>query len=362
MVRRAMARYAYEPDYAVQPGATLLETIEVQGIAQKELAQRTGFTEKHISQIIRGKAPISPGAAIRFERVTGVPAHLWNALEAKYQERLARQEANERLEADLEWLECIPVKELMKREAIVESKDRIAVLDSVLHFFGVASVEAWRTGWDTPEFAFRKSTAHASQTGALAAWLRQGEIEAASRACQPYDPKRFRANLDVIRSLTVTDPQVFVPQMIASCAEAGVALALVPEIKGAPVSGAAKWLTSTKGMICMNLRGKANDRFWFTFFHEAGHLLNDSKREVFVDVNYLDDPHERTANEFACHLLIPARYDTTLSALRSEAEVVKFAARIGIHPGIVVGRLQREEIVPYSHLNKLKAKLEWSHK
>ena len=94
MVRRATARYAYEPDYAVPPGATLLETIEVQGIAQKELAQRTGFTEKHISQIIQGKVPISPDAAIRFERVTGVPAHLWNALEAKYQERLARQESN----------------------------------------------------------------------------------------------------------------------------------------------------------------------------------------------------------------------------------------------------------------------------
>ncbi len=91
MARRATTKYTYEPDYAVPPGATLLETIEVRGISQKELAQRTGFTEKHISQIITGKMPISPGAAIRLERVTGVPAHLWNALEMKYRERLDRQ-------------------------------------------------------------------------------------------------------------------------------------------------------------------------------------------------------------------------------------------------------------------------------
>ena len=91
-------RDAYEPDYAVHPGATLLETIEVQGITRMELARRTALTEDHISQIIKGEMSISSDAAIRFERVTGVPAHLWNALEAKYQERLLQSSRYNRRE------------------------------------------------------------------------------------------------------------------------------------------------------------------------------------------------------------------------------------------------------------------------
>ena len=352
-------RYPYEPDYAVQPGRTLLETIETLGIDQKELARRTDFTEKHINQVIRGKVPVSAEAAIRFERVTGVPARIWNNLEAQYQEQKARLAAKEQLKTDLGWLKGVPVKELVKRGALPDLKDPIEVLTSVLEFFRVASVEAWRAGWQEPAFAFRRSTAVTQQSGAIAAWLRLGEIEAAKVDCQPYDAKRFREGLAEIRTLTTRDPRDFAPRMIELCAEAGVALVFVPEMKGAPVNGAAKWLTPRKAMICLNLRGKWNDRFWFTFFHEAGHILNDSKRQVFVDIEYTDDPNERAANQFAAELLIPARHACELRGLKSRVSVVRFAGRIGVHSGIVVGRLQNDKVLPYSHLNALKVKFQW---
>jgi len=353
-------RFAFDPDYAVSPGATLLESIAALGMDQKELSQRTGFTEKHISQIIQGKASISPDAAIRFERVTGVPAHFWSALETKYREHLARLDSRRELEAGLDWLKSIPVKELVKRGAIPEIEEPVSILENVLQMFGVASVSAWNTGWSKPEFAFRKSSHHPQKDGALATWLRLGEIDAAQRECRPFEAKIFRANLERIRPLTSLDPAKFIPRMIDLCAQGGVALSLIPEIKGAPVSGAAKWLSSTKGLICLNLRGKFNDRFWFTFFHEAGHILNDSKREVFVDVDYRDDPKEVAANQFACHLLIPPRFERELPGLKSRAAVLEFAQRIGVHPGVVVGRLQRDGILPYSHLNALKVKFAWA--
>lgn len=138
-----------------------------------------------------------------------------------------------------------------------------------------------------------------------------------------------------------------------------MALALVPEIKGAPVNGAAKWLTADKAMIGLNLRGKSNDRFWFTFFHEAGHILNDSKKETYIDVDYEDDPREQSANQFAADILISPECTSQLPELHSYRAVMRFARSIGIAPGIVVGRLQREGIVPYSHLNRLKVRLEW---
>ena len=137
-------------------------------------------------------------------------------------------------------------------------------------------------------------------------------------------------------------------------------MALVPEIKGAPVSGAAKWLTPEKALIGLNLRGKCNDRFWFTFFHEAGHILNDSKKETFIDVEYEDDPREKGANQFAATTLIPAHFDQELPRLTIYTAVEAFARKIGIAPGIVVGRLQREGIIDYSQFNGLKQRLQWA--
>jgi HTH-type transcriptional regulator / antitoxin HigA len=353
-------RYSYEPDYAVVPGETLQETIGALGIDQRELAARSGLSAKTINQIIKGLAPISHDTSIRLERVTGVPARMWNNLESNYREQLARLHEQERLQKHLEWLETIPVKELAKRGVIETRPNKAELLEAVLAFFGVASVEAWQEGWSAPQFAFRKSIAFEGKVGAMATWLRLGELEAQKIDCQPFDKGQFRNALDDIRTLTVHGSDVFVPQMHSLCASAGVAVALVPEIKGAPVSGAAKWLTPSKAMICLNLRGKRNDRFWFTFFHEAGHILNDSKKETYIDVGYQDDPRERQANHFAATILVPASFDRELPGLTTYAAVEAFASRIGIAPGIVVGRLQRQGIIEYSQFNGLKQRLEWA--
>lgn len=358
--KETATRYSYEPDYAVPPGQTLQDTIDALGIDQRELAARAGLSPKHVNQVIKGIAPITHDTAIRLERVTGVPARMWNNLEANYREQLARLAEKDRLQQDLAWLKSIPTNELISRGAIEPSNDKVRLLEAVLAFFGVATVEAWKEGWLMPQFAFRKSLAFEGKVGAMATWLRLGEIEAQNVECGSFDRAAFRKALDKIRTLTLDGPETFVPRMRKLCASKGVAVALVPEIKGAPVSGAAKWLTPIKAMICLNLRGKSNDRFWFTFFHEAGHILNDSKKETFIDVEYQDDPREHQANQFAASLLIPPRYNQILAELTAYRAVQAFAQQIGIAPGIVVGRLQREEIIGYHQFNGLKQRLRWA--
>lgn len=358
--RDSATRYPYEPDYAVPPGRTLQETIEAIGIDQRELAVRAELSAKHVNQIIKGVAPITHETAIRLERVTGVSARMWNSLESNYREQLARIAERDRLQRELAWLKTIPTKELTARGAIKPTTDKAELIAVVLSFFGVATVAAWNDGWSMPQFAFRKSLAFKGSAGAMATWLRLGEIEAQKAECASFDKGAFRGALDRIRTLTVNGPEPFVPSMIELCAASGVALVLVPEIKGAPVSGAAKWLTPTKAMICLNLRGKSNDRFWFTFFHEAGHILNDSKKETFIDVDYHDDPREHQANQFAASLLIPPSHNQELHGLKSYSAVEAFARRIGIAPGIVVGRLQREGVIGYHQFNGLKQRLLWA--
>jgi Zn-dependent peptidase ImmA (M78 family) len=285
---------------------------------------------------------------------------MWNNLETGYQEQKARLAERQRLKDDLAWLKKIPTKELICRGAIQEATDKVSLLEMVLGFFGVASVNAWKAGWSKPQFAFRKSAAFKGSDGAMATWLRLSELEAQKIECRPFDRASFRAALDEIRKLTVQVPETFVPRMVELCAACGVAVVFVPEIKGAPVSGAAKWLTPCKALICLNLRGTSNDRFWFAFFHEAGHILSDSKKETYLDVDHTDDPREHNANYFAATLLIPESYDAELQDLVDFRSVKKFAERIGVASGIVVGRLQHEGIIDYHQFNGLKQRLSWA--
>lgn len=361
MVAPSTTRYAYEPDYAVPPGQTLLETIASLGMDQKELATRMSLSEKHVSQIVNGIAPISYQTADKLELVTGVPARVWNNLEMKYRERLAKLEAAKRLESDLDWLKRVPTKELIARGAIPAQDNVVALLRAVLAFFGVSSVQAWEDLWLKPATAFRRSQCFEMKPEVTAAWLRLGELDAHKIACKPYEKAKFRSALDEIRKLTAADPCEFQPKMVALCAEAGVALVFIPEMKGCPASGAARWLTSEKALIQLSLRHKTDDHLWFSFFHEAGHVLNDAKKDVFIDDGSpVDDEREKRADAFAADLLIPPNKAAGMQMLRTPAGVVQFAKSIGIAPGIVVGRLQHERIIRFSYMNQLKRRLQWN--
>lgn len=333
--------YAFNPDYAVAPGATLEETLTAIGMSQKELAARTGLTEQTITRIINGKQPITAETANKLELVTGVPASMWNNLEAQYREQLAKIEEREQFEKDRDWLKTIPIRELIKRKVIPSTKDETTLVRQALAFYGVSSVATYQELIQRHGVAARRSQKFTSDPAALAAWLRLGELEAAKIACQPYSKEKFTEAIKAIRALTTATPDQFLPQMVKLCADAGVALVLVPEMPKAPWYGASKWLTPDKAMILLNLRGKREDQFWFSFFHEAGHILHDSKKELFTNDGSSDDPCEQRANDFAATQLIPRRYCERVRALRSKEDVLALAGELGIAPGIVVGQFQR---------------------
>jgi len=94
----------FTPDYAIPPGETLSETLEELGLTQKELALRMGRPEKTISGIISGNTRITQETALELEKVTGVPASLWNNLEAQYRETLARLHQQQERQAQVDWL------------------------------------------------------------------------------------------------------------------------------------------------------------------------------------------------------------------------------------------------------------------
>jgi len=356
---RRTGRYAYRPDYAVPPGNTLQETIDALGMDQKELALRTGLNKKTINQIIKGIHPLTPETALRLERSTGVPAVMWNNLESNYRDQLARLLDEETLAEHMDWLKSVPLKELTTRGLIQPCKEKLEQLRQVLKFYGVANVEAWHQYWEQPTFAFRKSPSFEGKTAAIAAWLRACELAATDIETEPFSKKDFRTSLKKARQLTTQEPSEYISALKDLCSDSGVALVLLKEIRGAPISGAAKWLHKDKAMIALTLRGKRNDRFWFSFFHEAGHIVNDGKKETFVDSDENKGRQEERADRFAADFLIPRRHLKELETLEDEEEVNEFAYSIGVHPGIVVGRLQNDGLLDWSEGNDLKQTLDW---
>jgi HTH-type transcriptional regulator/antitoxin HigA len=355
-------RSAFEPDYAVPPGETLRETLDFIGMSQAELARRADLSTKHVNQIIQGEAPITPETSLAFERVTEVPARMWNSLEANYQSQRIRVAQRRRLEsADLAWLKRFPITELVRREAIAGSNDSHVLYDQVLRFFGVASRHAWGKLWAAPEVAFRQSAAFRADQFAVASWLRLGEIEATEIETTPFNRAAFRDALSTVRTLMTLGPARFFPAMVEACAQAGVALVLVQEVKGARASGATQWLSSTRALMQLSLRYRWEDHFWFSFFHEGAHVYLHGKRRAFVDgpggaagvpadAGVLEDE----ANRFAADFLIPRARAPELKELEGREAIVEFSESVGIPPGIVVGRMQREGMLPWNSLNDLR--------
>lgn len=354
----------YMPDYVSPPGETLLETIEALGMTQVELAERTGRPNKTISEIIKGKAAITPDTALQLEKVLGVPASFWTNRETQYRESLARQQEDARLQEQIEWLKTLPVSAMCKMGWIPCVKDKVQQLHEMLRFFGVASPEAWMGVWCSAQTDFRKSKAFESNPGAVAAWLRKGEIDAQAIQCQPYDPAAFAEALRSARALTVAPPEVFLPKLVDACAAAGVAVVFVPELPETRACGATRWLSSAKALIQLSLRYKTNDHLWFTFFHESGHIVKHGKRDIFIESKQTEGVKEAEADQFSADFLIPrAKYESFVAGGPiSEGRVREFAREVGIAPGIVVGRLQHDKKLPPSHLNNLKQRYVWVDK
>ena len=319
------------------------------------------MAEKTISQIVNGIAPISHETAGKLELVTGVPASFWNRRESSYREGLARREEKKKLAGETEWLKQIPVKVLIERGFVEGGQYRSNPVRSILAFFGVSSVEAWRNAWEKPVCVqFRGGEAQERRPGYVAAWLRMGEIQAEQIECKPFDAAAFRKVLSKAREMTLARDREWPKELRTLCAAAGVCFVMTKEIPTASVSGATRWLTKDKALLQLSLKYKKNDQFWFSFFHEAGHILLHGKRQVFVEFSNSDDTkEEREADRFARDILIPPTYTHHLPGLKFAKEIERFAAVIGIDPGIVVGRLQRDGILKRAFCNNLKRTYKW---
>lgn len=344
----------FRPDVVLPPGETILEELEARGMSQAELAQRTGRTVQNISKIVSGKSPVSAELSLRLERVLGISASTWSNLETLYRDHLARQQAEAELKSQLDWLDRFPYRDMIKKGLLPQLKKSPELLERLLHFFSIGSPAEWSHTWEQRyAVSFRKSPQGCEY--ALSAWLRAGQLQVEDMALSPYSPTRLEASLGQIRKLTTTNIKAGIKQLRQWALELGLALVFVPSLPNARVNGATYWLRGTP-VVQLSDRYKRDDIFWFTFFHEIGHILLHGKREVFIETGKSESDKEKEADQFAAETLVPPdelRRFAEQANVYSGRAVTDWAMRLEVSPSIALGQLQHRGYIPKSELNGL---------
>lgn len=356
-------------NFATAPGVTLKDSIDALGMTQAELADRTGLSRKTINQIITGKEPVTNHTALALEKVLRVPAYVWLNLETAYREHLARENEYKKFVEFADWARSFNYPRLIDHGLVAATRNANEKARHLLNYFGVASPCQWKTVYAGMELdlSFRKSASGKANNklADLSAWLRWGELLASQAVVPPFNHITFRSALDQVRSLTTNHPESFANDIREACRGAGVIYVLVPEMPGLGVSGVTRWFHG-KPIIQQSLLFKTNDQFWFTLFHESKHVLQARKKTIFLEgtaAHSDDEAREEDADTFARNLLIPPKpwKDFCHVGDFHVGTIKGFAASLKIHPGIVVGRLLREELLAYSDPQaKLRQQLRWA--
>lgn len=351
---------AYSPDYASPPGDTLRATLDEIGMSQKELADRMGRHPKTINEIIKGKAPITRDIAVQFEQVLGTPARFWLQRETDYQLAKSRIDEQARLVKESKYAQEFPYAEMAQLNWIPSTRKPLEKASNLLSFFQVSSLSNLRT-LDAP--LFRKSSKHSAKPEALLAWLQKGYLDAKDTEIAKYDAQSFKTVLHEVRELTADNNKDFAKQIKSMCADCGVAVVYVPHLRKTHVNGACRWFAKgKKALIQLSIRYKFADIFWFSFFHEAGHLLRHSKKSKFVDFKSDSKSAENVeADQFASDFLIPEGMleDFADRGMFVDSSIRSFADELGVSTGIVVGRLQHERHIRFNQFNHLRSRLKW---
>lgn len=351
------------------PGEVVVDYLEFHEWAQRDLARRTGLTPKTISEICNGKAPITAPTALALEKVLQRPAHFWLNLQRQFDEAEARHHELAKSAQWETWARKFPLKEMKKLRFLEAGRSEV---DTLLHFLGVSSPDSWNAVWSASDVAYRQTRKFTTSVEAISAWVRETELVAADLQTADFNEDLLRSSIESLRRLTRTKADTIMEPIQNICAAAGVAVVWVPELPNCGISGCARWLSDKKALVALTLRYKFDDQMWFTFFHELGHILLHRKKRSFVLDNAAADlsdqvidpemqKYEGEANRFAADVLIPpaALGEFIRKRTFTNEDIHDFAEAVGIAPGIVVGRLQREHLLARHQGNALKQKLNW---
>lgn len=339
---------------ATPPGATIKEQLMDRGLSQKEFALRMDMSEKHISKLINGEVQLTTDVAVRLETVLGVPAKFWSNLESIYREKLLKANAENDMDSDKEFAKKLPYNEMAKNGWVPETKNPVEKVNNLRKYFEVVHLNLIENR-QLSRIACRRQSVSEKSNLALLAWAQKAKLEARSIDTSLIDLNALQKQLPEIRGMTVMEPSAFCSDLKDVLSKCGIALVFLPHMNGSFLHGAT-FCDGNKIVVGLTVRGKDADKFWFSLFHELGHIL----------LGHIHQPEgttkedEKAADDFAKEMLIPQEQFNAFISREdfSKASICAFAREQNVLCGIVVGRLQKEGFINYNCCNDLKIRYE----
>lgn len=355
-----MSSTAFAPRWVSSPGDTITEMLKRQGITVDQFARNLGTSAREARDLLKGDLVIDLVLARALARAIGSTPDFWMRREYLYREEIQRLTS-----PGEHWLTSFPISDMIKLGWIPRVSSIADRVGACLDFFDVPDVATYHDKYDNTlqRIAFKTSNSFDSEPGAVAAWIRRAEILADDLECSKWNEAKFLGTLHTIRELTRwKNPSEFIPELQQRCAAAGVAVVVARAPKGCRASGATKFSASGNPLILLSFRHLSEDHFWFAFFHEAGHVILHGANGLFVEgPGSIDTPSENEANAFAEEILIPSRHRDELTHLAiDKMTIARFARKMGVSAGIVVGQLQHHGIISHNKMNFLKRRFRWT--
>lgn len=334
-----MSNFDYEVPH---PGEFIQEEIDARGWTQRDLAYILDLDEPALNKLIKGKYGISPDMAKALARAFDVDDDFFANLQKAYDIAHAR-EPDPAIERRARLQSVHPVREMIRRGWLQDVDT--ALMDAQLARF-------FRTNNNILDIrhAAKKTNFGEEATPTQLAWLYRVRQVAEPIRCGPYSRVALQDGMHRLRTLMVEPEEIrHVPQLLEEC---GVRLVLVEGLPRGKIDGVCLWLNNESPVIGMSLRFDRIDNFWFVLRHGCEHILREHGRDqeiIDVDLEQTDrvtSQEEKEANEAAAEFCVPQEKINSFiirkSPLFSERDIVAFAKMMGVHPGIVIGQLQKK--------------------
>ena len=349
----------YHDRIAFHPGYYLKEIIEESGLTQEDFAKRLDTTPKNLSILIRGEQSLSIDMAAKLSRMLGTTVQYWLNIQQTYDAMQAEFISDEELIKERKIFKLINYKYFRDNFGFPDLKRNIdAQIKQVREFLRISSLRVLKE--KNLAVNFRSYSDQLSESNVVNAnVMLQLAINRVLNTVSPkFNKRKFESAVEY--ALTQTgNHESFLPIVQNAFSEAGVILVVLPNLNNSGINGATKKVDG-KILLMVNDRRHYADTFWFTMFHEIGHIMNGDYGITFEDNK---DKSEKEADEYAQNKLIPKElYETFIKSHNffDEETIRLFAEKINRDPGIVLGRLQNDRIIPYAE-KKLSAALRYKY-
>lgn len=354
--------YGLSPDLIVHPGETIREIIEDKNMSQEELAIRTGFSAKHISEVLSGKKDISSKFANALEYALGVSTEFWINLQGIYDKEIIELEKINKI-SETEYSVLEQLKEVIsyfhKINIFTNISNKSINILNLRRFLNINVLTAI-PNLPIQQVAFRGSKYNKVNIYVLYAWQRLCEYLAEQHKVNvDFNKELLKTKFNEIKSTMFLEPNEMIIKLKNIFGECGIVFEVVRHFTDAPVQGFIK-KSNKKVILCMTIRKSFSDIFWFTLFHEISHLLNEDFEDKYIDYSFIESEVENRADNFAKNTLIDKDdYDKFIENNNLNIYTInEFAKKQGVLPGIIIGRIQNDT-KDYSFLAKYKEKYVW---